>query len=165
LLLCQSGWCPDCGAHNSLQILSTNLELSRKELALAKTLDSEMAEHLVGDPLENVVSAFDGFGRKLCSQEGTDIRFQNIIGARRRVQEAFGFDFASELSEESWTVVCRVFEKRHLLAHNGIIDDDYIRKAKDPTAIVGRRVRVIPKCFQVGNADLPRSIPTFQAKV
>jgi len=60
------GWCPDCGAHNSLQILSKNLELSRKELSLAETLDTEMAEHLVGDALENVVSAFDGFGRELC---------------------------------------------------------------------------------------------------
>jgi hypothetical protein len=104
-----------------------------------------MAEHLVGDALENVVSAFDGFGRELCSQKAADIRFQNIIGARRRVQEAFGFDFASEVSAESWTVVCRAFEKRHLLAHKmGVIDSDYVRKANDPTAVVGRRVRVIP---------------------
>lgn len=139
------GWCPDCGAHNSLQILSKNLELARKELALAEKLDIEMAEHLVGDALENVVSAFDGFGRELCSQKAADIRFQNIIGARRRVQEAFGFDFASEVSAESWTVVCRAFEKRHLLAHKmGVIDSDYVRKANDPTAVVGRRVRVIP---------------------
>ncbi len=139
------GWCPDCGAHNSLQILSKNLELSRKELSLAETLDTEMAEHLVGDALENVVSAFDGFGRELCAQKETEIRFQNIVSARRRVQEAFGFDFASEISADSWTVICRVFEKRHLLSHKmGVIDEDYVRKANDPTAMVGRRVRVAP---------------------
>jgi hypothetical protein len=140
------GWCPDCGAHNSLQILSKNLELARKELTLAKTVDTEMAEHLVGDALENVVSAFDGFGRELCSQKQSDIRFQNIINARRRIQDLFGFDFASELTPDSWIGICRVFEKRHLLAHKmGVIDDDYVRKANDPGAVVGRRVRVTPE--------------------
>src|SRR4051794_22042083 len=42
------GWCPDCGAHNSLQILSKNLELARKELSLAASVEVELAEHLVG---------------------------------------------------------------------------------------------------------------------
>jgi hypothetical protein len=46
------GWCPDCGVHNSLQILFKNLELASKELALAETVDNEMAHHLVGDALE-----------------------------------------------------------------------------------------------------------------
>jgi len=139
------GWCPDCGAHNSLHILNKNLEFARKELTLAETLDAELAEHLIGDALENIVSAFDGFGRELCSQKGIDIRFQNITAARRRVQEAFGFDFAADLDVESWTVIIRAFEKRHLLAHKmGVMDEDYIRKAADPGAVVGRRVRVSP---------------------
>lgn len=139
------GWCPDCGAHNSLHILSKNLELARKQLALAATVDQELADYLVGDALENIVSAFDGFGRELCSQKNVDIRFQNIGGARRRVQDAFGFDFASDLDAESWIVICRAFEKRHLLAHRmGVIDEDYVRKASDPAAVVGRRVRVLP---------------------
>lgn len=139
------GWCPDCGVHNSHQILSKNLELAQKQLTLAATLETELAEHLVGDALENIVSAFDGFGRELCSRKGVDIRFQNIVGARRRVQQTFGFDFAANLSAESWTVICRVFEKRHLLAHKmGVIDQDYVRKANDPAAVIGRRVRVTP---------------------
>lgn len=36
---------------------------SRKELALATSVDKDLADHLIGDALENVVSAFDGFGR------------------------------------------------------------------------------------------------------
>ena len=139
------GWCPDCGSHNSLQILSKNLELAKKELALATSADADLAEHLVGDALKNVVSAFDGFGREICSQRATDIRFQNIVGARRRVQEVFGFDFADELSGDSWMTVCRIFQKRHLLSHKmGVIDDEYVQKINDPGAIVGRRVRITP---------------------
>ncbi|MCK1513068.1 hypothetical protein IVB22_10880 [Bradyrhizobium sp. 190] len=137
------GWCPDCGAHNSLHILIKNLELARKELTLAETLDTDLSEHLIGDALENIVSAFDGFGRELCSQKGSDIRFQNITAARRRVQETFSFDFAADLDADSWAIIVRAFEKRHLLAHKmGVVDEDYVRKAADPDAVAGRRVRV-----------------------
>lgn len=140
------GWCPDCGSHNSLHILNKNLELADKQLALAKTLDKDLSEHLIGDALENIVSTFDGFGRELCSQRGSEIRFQNITAARRRVQEAFAFDFAAGLNTEAWAAALRAFEKRHLLAHKmGVVDEDYVRKTLDPDAIVGRRIRISPE--------------------
>jgi hypothetical protein len=137
------GWCPDCGIHNSLQILAKNFELAKKELALAQTVEKDLADHLIGDALENAVSAFDGFGRELSSQMGGEIRFQNLPGARRNVQERFGFDLADGLTLEKWNDVCRVFQKRHLLAHKmGVIDDDYVQKASDPGAVTGRKVHI-----------------------
>jgi len=137
------GWCPDCGAHNSSQILGKNLELAKKQLALAASQGKDLAEHLVGDALENIVSAFDGFGREICERKGTEIRFQSLSGARKRVQEVFGFDFAEGLAAGEWDTAGRVFQKRHLLAHKmGVIDDDYVQKAHDPGVIVGRKVRV-----------------------
>jgi hypothetical protein len=140
------GWCPDCGTHNSLQILSKNLELAKKELALAGTVDADLADHLIGDALENVVSAFDGFGREICCHKEAAAPFQNLIAARRRVQEMFGFDFADKLTDESWITACRIFQKRHLLAHKmGVIDADYVQRANDPGAVVGRRIRVTPE--------------------
>ena len=124
------GWCPDCGAHNSLQILSKNLELARKEVHLSTSLEADLAEHLIGDALENVVSAFDGFGREVCLQRGSEIRFQNLGGARRKVQDVFAFDFADSLSASSWADAVRAFQKRHLLAHKmGVIDADYVQRA------------------------------------
>jgi hypothetical protein len=137
------GWCPDCGAHNSIQILAKNLELANKELALAQSVDKELADHLIGDALENVVSAFDGFGRDVCEREGAEIRFQSLPGARRNVQDKFGFDFADRLEPNEWEYVCRIFQKRHLLSHKmGVIDEGYVQKANDPSAIVGRKIRV-----------------------
>jgi len=137
------GWCPDCGVHNSLQILVKNLELARKELALAANVDRDLADHLVGDALENAVSAFDAFGRELCAQKGTEIHFQNIVSARTRVQDRFHVDFADGLAEPEWQAVCRAFQKRHLLAHKmGVIDQEYVNRAYDATAQVGRRTRV-----------------------
>ena len=139
------GWCPDCGIHNSVQILSKNFELARKELSLAETVEKDLADHLIGDALENVVSAFDGFGREICLRKGSEIRFQNLPGARRNVQEKFGFDFADGLTAEQWQYVSRVFQKRHLLAHKmGVIDDEYVQRANDPGAVAGRKVQVSP---------------------
>jgi len=137
------GWCPDCGAHNSLQILTKNLELANKELALAEAVDKELGDHLVGDALENLVSAFDGFGREVCRQKSADIHFQNLAGARSRIQEIFGFDFADGLSLDEWQQAFRISQKRHLLAHKmGVIDEEYVQKANDRGAIVGRRVQI-----------------------
>jgi hypothetical protein len=137
------GWCPDCGTHNSIQILTKNLELAKKELALAQPTDIELSDYLIGDALENVVSAFDGFGREVCLRKGADIRFQNLSAARNRVQDSFGFDFADVLASQEWNNACQIFQKRHLLAHKmGVIDDDYISRANDPGAIAGRKIRV-----------------------
>jgi hypothetical protein len=120
-----------------------NLELARKELGLADTADQDLANHLIGDALENIVSAFDGFGREICIQRGADIHFQNADSARRRVLETFGFDFADSIGPNEWERAARVFQKRHLLAHKmGVIDEEYRQKSKDPEAIVGRKVQL-----------------------
>jgi hypothetical protein len=137
------GWCPDCGIHNSFQILTKNLELARKELALAESVDKELADHLIGDALKNVVSTFDSFGREICARRTAEIQFQNLVGARRRVQETFALDFADVLAPDDWERVCRIFQKRHLLAHKmGVVDEDYVKKANDPQAVLGRKISI-----------------------
>jgi len=137
------GWCPDCGIHNSFQILAKNLEFARKELALTESAEKDFADHLIGDALENVVSAFDGFGREICARKAADIQFQNLNGARRRVQDVFALDFADVLTPQDWEKACRVFQKRHLLAHKmGVVDEDYVKKTNDPQAILGHKITV-----------------------
>ena len=58
-----------------------------------------MIDQLIADALENVVSAFDGFGRELChvyAQKSTNpveaeaISFQNLAGAQKRVHHPRG---------------------------------------------------------------------------
>lgn len=80
-------FCPDCGRHNSVQILKKNLMLAEKQIALAYEVEPDMATHLISDALENGVSAFDGFGRESCkvhAAKATDprkaekISFQNL---------------------------------------------------------------------------------------
>jgi hypothetical protein len=146
-------FCPDCGTHNSLQIMAKNLELAEKEIALAKTTeDAELSVKLIEDALENAVSTFDAFGRATCAaysskaanpDQAKEISFQNITAARTRVQAIFGVDFADSIDSDQWAFIVRGFQKRHLLAHTmGVIDDEYIKKSNDKTAIVGRKVTI-----------------------
>jgi hypothetical protein len=145
-------FCPDCGTHNSLQILEKNLELALKEIALADQVDIELAQHLTGDALENAVSSFDGFGRETCKvfavlasapDRAGNISFQNLIGARQRISELFGIDLSLGVNEQDWSTACQCFQKRHLLAHKmGVVDQPYIDATHDPQAIVGRKITI-----------------------
>lgn len=146
-------FCPDCRTHNSIQILNKNMELVQKEIAFANTSDDkELLTRLIEDALENAVSAFDGFGRAASSayankstdeSQAKEISFQNIQNARNKIKTIFGFDFASNISETEWEMTVRCFQKRHLLAHTmGVIDDDYIKKSKDISAIAGRKISI-----------------------
>lgn len=148
--------CPDCGEHNSHQILEKNLELAKKELELASNVDEyELSEYLIADSLENVVSAFDGFGREICKiysaranepKKAVNISFQNLYKAQHKVLKQFGIDIADALPDEEWHETKRCFQKRHLLAHKmGIIDEEYVSKADDISAIVGHKVPISPE--------------------
>lgn len=145
-------FCPDCGTHNSRQILEKNLELVEKEIALATTVQPELTTYLVADALENIVSAFDGFGRETCRVHAAistaptkveSISFQNLAGARDRVQEIFGFDLAAGVPTSEWEFICQCSQKRHLLAHRmGVVDQAYLKATHDPHAVVGRRISI-----------------------
>ncbi len=144
------GYCPDCGVHNSRQILEKNLEIIDKMVALASGNEKEVAEKLTENALEDCVSAFDGFGRELCRinasksttpGQAEKISFQSLDGAKINVGSLFGIDLSSCISSSEWTAAYRGFQKRHLLAHKmGVIDAEYVAKANDPTAEVGRKV-------------------------
>ncbi len=91
-------FCPDCGKHNSLQILEKNLVLAQKQIDLAATVEGELAAQLVADALENGVSAFDGFGRETCrvhaskatnSSKAEAVSFQNLGGAQKKCAVPF----------------------------------------------------------------------------
>ena len=53
-------FCPDCGEHNSLAILEKNFAVIETMLVLAEAAEGELAQRLVENGLEDIVSAFDG---------------------------------------------------------------------------------------------------------
>ena len=145
-------FCPDCGQHNSLQILEENFKITEKMLGLAAGMEAEIQEKLLENALEDCVSAFDGFGRELCRihADGASnptrakrMSFQNLDDARTRIGDLFGIDFADSVNEETWMETVRLVQKRHLIAHKmGVVDEDYRRKSGDFAATEGRKVRI-----------------------
>ena len=146
-------YCPDCGVDNTLQILSGNLDLIRKLIERGKSEeDQEFQEFLFSNALEDLVSTFDSFGRNCVrlftrntSLSGLDISFQNIVMARKKIIEKFGFDFMNGLTNEEINQVVKNLQKRHLITHNDcVIDDTYIKVTKDSEAVVGRKIDLLP---------------------
>lgn len=143
-------FCPDCGQHNSRDILRANLLLVEKQIALAVSQDDPaLRRHLLEDALENCVSAFDGFGRETVrlaqgAAGGTGtVSFQNLERASAKLQQLFGIDMHPAVGEAAWAAAQRSFMKRHLLSHrSGVVDDQYLAEASDPNAIRGHRVAI-----------------------
>ncbi|MGA1979068.1 MAG: hypothetical protein ABSG99_00670 [Sedimentisphaerales bacterium] len=143
-------FCPDCGQHNSLQILNKNLELISKMLDMASKAEKELADHLVRNALEDCVSSFDGFGRELCRvyankasapYNAEKLSFQSIEKVKQILNVSFGISLTTVVSEEDWRIAVRGFQKRHLLSHKmGIVDGGYIQKTGDTQVVAGRKI-------------------------
>lgn len=137
------GFCPDCGIHNSTQIVSANFELALKLIELAAQADEDVRKKLIENALEDVISAFDGFGRERCSIVAPKVSFQNISAAKDKLSSSLNLDISSGLTPDQWDFVCEQFQKRHLLAHRmGVIDEEYIRKTGCSSELEGRKVSI-----------------------
>jgi len=146
------GFCPDCGIHNSLQILEKNFELIEKMLTMADAQEALVAQQLIENALEDCVSAFDGFGRETCRvfgqnaanpKKAAEIRFQNIKGAAESVNAEFGINLADAVDPSQWIAIQHAFQKRHLLAHKmGVVDEAYQKATGVPAPLVGRRISI-----------------------
>jgi len=147
-------FCPDCGKHNSYQILMKNMEVIEKMLAMSESegITIEIRDHLVHNALEDCVSTFDAFGREICRihassavnpERVSKLSFQNLEGAKRNVSRLFGFELDSGLHEIQFKAGIQAFQKRHLLAHKlGIVDAEYMERSGDPAAVIGRKVTI-----------------------
>lgn len=144
-------FCPDCGQHNSLQILDRNLEIVGKMLEMASDQEDYLvAERFCENALEDCVSAFDGFGRELCRLHASKARspaqarklsFQSLESANRVLRDLFGVELSAVVDPEEWRAATMAFQKRHLVAHRlGVVDEDYITKTRDTLAAVGRKI-------------------------
>ena len=143
--------CPDCGQHNSQQILGANLEIVRKMVDLAESNEGDLRERLIENALEDCVSAFDAFGRELCRVHANRtsnpasmnrMRFQNFVHARSGLQ-GVGVEMTAAITPDAWEQALALFQKRHLIAHKlGVADQEYVDRSGDRDAVAGRKIRV-----------------------
>ncbi len=156
------GICPDCGIHNSKQIVHANFDLSLRLVELSLSADPVIAAKLVENALEDVISAFDGFGREYCGRLGHKVSFQNIDGAREKLLHIANVDIATMMEANDWQFVREQFQKRHIIAHRmGVIDEEFVRKTGSQleigrkVAIIGDDVRKLIDALRIAVDNLP----------
>ena len=169
-------FCPDCGQHNSIQILEKSLDVVGKMLEMATREEKVLAEKLIENALEDCVSTLDGFGRELCRVHANKARnpakaermnFQNLEAARKGFLDLFGIDLSTAVEPEEWRAAVIAFQKRHLIAHKlGVVDRDYINKTGDNCAVVGRKTVVdadeVKRLARTINTLAPRTAARLQ---
>lgn len=137
------GFCPDCGAHNSKQIVLANFDLILKMLDLATESEMNIKSKLIENALEDCISSFDGFARECCSGITKKLSFQNLQKANKKLLENHNMDISNGIIEDEWKFVLEQFQKRHLLAHKfGIIDHEYLQKTNTTLDKLGRKVSI-----------------------
>ena len=144
--------CVACQEEQNHHIFTKNLELVTKQLELAQTITTDLSRLLTENSLVDLVSSFDGFARRLTDKSKDKaskpdkvsyLSFQNLKKARKDVKQLFSFDLSTPLEQERWYSANDSFQKRHLLTHNlGLVDEVYIEKSKNKTAVLGERVAI-----------------------
>ena len=144
------GCCPDCGVHNSLQILNMNLAVVEKMIALAESVGINIARKLIENGLKDIVSAMDAFARESCKNASKvkkmnidDVSFQNLNKAQKKLMDIFKINLNSVLNEKEWKKTNLLFQKRHLLAHKmGVADEQFVRETGENSNMIGKSIDV-----------------------
>ena len=127
--------CPDCARLNALSVLKQSLEVCRKELLLSKepNLDMQSIEMRQKSSLNNIVSAFDAFGKALRAKYGTIFPqkpknlFQNWDSLKKITTQKLNLNLSEALDDEPF--VSKMFQVRHIYEHGaGVIDQDFVDK-------------------------------------
>lgn len=152
-------FCPCCG-HNSIEktffhslksIENRLNSLSDIEQALVPTLGKNEARsarnHLLERMVGEVVSTFQSFLCKKCeSLSGKTFRvndFQIIEKGNSHLYSSLGQKYENWLTEKELTYMEIMFQRRHLLEHNGgIVDEKYLNKTSDSSYLIGQRIVV-----------------------
>jgi len=149
-------FCPDCGAPNLRLHFAREVELVRKQVAMAKTQSEEsqeLAYRLLGNAHEDVLTAFEAtlkavYLHGVAPQKSNDQSiksvkndFQNVEVAQKRFAE-IGVDPFECLAPEELVTLKLNIQKRHIIGHNlGVMDAKFAEHAED--ARLGETVHLV----------------------
>ena len=123
--------------------------LPEMEMLLAQSYGKDKASTMCRTMLEgslgDVVSAFQKFAEvkyKSVSNKNVKVNdFQNVEKGSKLFEDAIGKGYSTWLNDEELLEMNLVFQKRHIIEHNGgMIDEMYIKKSNDTNYCVGQRI-------------------------
>ena len=150
-------FCPCCGFNLIENMIDESLDIVVKminslpemEMLLAQSYGKDKASTMCRTMLEgslgDVVSAFQKFAEvkyKSVSNKNVKVNdFQNVEKGSKLFEDAIGKGYSTWLNDEELLEMNLVFQKRHIIEHNGgMIDEMYIKKSNDTNYCVGQRI-------------------------
>lgn len=148
--------CPTCGRRNSLQVFERHIAQIEEQFVKAEAALTDRKEREVEwEKLTRCISDFEAMARDLQNQlallpatpkrkkEIEAMSFQNILKASESLQHWFGFDILFRFPGDDKTFLNRMFNRRHVLTHNGgRIDKEYIDNTGDTTVRLNQNIVV-----------------------
>ena len=153
-------FCPACGHNSAVSTFDQTIGTVHKTLngidtvrqALADQFDEDVAKDSVRQMLENtmgrLVGAFQRLAEALFDQLPNRSRFnprrnlfQNLGQSSDLWEEAGKARYERLLTSGEYAELQRLFQQRHLIAHqDGIVDQEYVDRSGDTLYVVGQRL-------------------------
>jgi len=150
-------FCPACG-HNSVErTFSDSLRKIHAKIAsipiiraaIIEASDKDSAEITCRSLRETCISDGVVAFQRLCEilfvkfGQHPFNAFQRLSQGSQLWEQAIGIGYNHWLSESELTLLNKLYQKRHILAHNdGVVDEQYIQKSRDSAYIVGQKIIV-----------------------
>ncbi len=152
-------FCPCCGYNSAVSVFDESLDsiekmldsLSEMKELLTKLYGIDKAETMCRGLLESslgdIVSAFQKFAECIYkAKSNSHVRvndFQIVEKGSRLFAEVIGYGYDEWLSEEELKQMNLLFQRRHILEHNGgIVDERYINQSADNSYLPGQHLVV-----------------------
>jgi len=162
--------CPTCGKRNSFQVFERSIADVEQRLNKADAeLKDRQEREVEWERLSRCISDFEAMARDIQRQlqllpatpkrkkEIKGMSFQNILKANNDLLNWFGFEMLFRFSDDDKTFLNRMFNRRHVLTHNGgRVDQEYLDNTEDTKVRLNQKIAVRSK-------DIRRLIPLLRS--
>lgn len=155
-------FCPCCGFNVIEDVFDESIDIIRKMLSSLPEMENlltqthgkdkavSMCRAMLEGSLGDVVSAFQKFAEvkyKTISPKTARVNdFQIVEKGTVLFFEAAGKGYNTWLTDDEIDIMNMMFQRRHVLEHNGgIVDSQYLKKSNDHTYTVGQRLVIHKK--------------------
>jgi len=164
------GVCPCCGSANYREVINSKLDSLEQAFNNAdNNIQDRHDREVEWEKLTRCVSEFEALAnsvkRSLLQfptapkrrKDLSQLSFQNIINAAKRLKEWYEIDIMKGIKEDDKTFLDKMFNRRHVFTHNaGKVDQEYIDNTGDTTVKVNMNIR-----FK--SSEIKRLIPLIRA--
>lgn len=148
--------CPGCGKRNSLQVFERSItEVEQRFNKADAELKDRHEREVEWERLSRCISDFEAMARDIQKQlqfypatpkrkkDIDSLSFQNILKANDCLLNWFSFEMLFRFPDDDKTFLNRMFNRRHVLTHNGgRIDQEYLDNTGDTSVRLNQKIVV-----------------------